>query len=89
MQSREMYELMWQSSQSGRGLDYALYVYGDVIADREEYKELTGFEAIQFYLMTKYGWLPSQVKSMSLEDLRFCMAEEMHGFVLPKECRFK
>jgi len=66
---------------------YCLDVFGDHIAERENYKELQGIEAIQFYLVTKFHWLPSQVRCMSHEDMRFVLTEEMSGWTLPKDAR--
>ena len=88
MQSKEMYETIWRTYKADGELDYILYVFGDFIADREGYKKHNGIDATRFYLMNKYGWLPSQVKAMSMEDLHFCLAEEMYGFKLPNECIF-
>jgi len=68
-------------------LVYALAVFGDHIAKREGYKGLDGLEAVQFYLVTKFHWLPSQVRGMSYEDMRFVLAEEMSGWTLPKAAR--
>lgn len=52
--------------------------FGDWLAKKEGYGELDGLEAIQFHLMEKHHWLPSQIKSMSHEDLRFAMTKELH-----------
>lgn len=53
-----------------------LYAQGIRIAEREGYKTSDGLEAIQQYLMKKHHWLPSQVRSMSIDDLAFAMSEE-------------
>lgn len=53
-----------------------VYVKGQKLAKREGYNNLDGIEAVQFYLMHKFHWLPSQVKSMSTDDLTFCLEEE-------------
>ena len=69
------------------GLNYALALFGDHIAMREGYKEVDGMNAVHFYLITNFHWLPSLVHSMSHEDLRFVLSEEMSGWTLPKEAR--
>jgi hypothetical protein len=59
-------------------------LFGDYLAEREGYKEHDGLEALQFYLVQKYHWLPSQVKSLNLDDLRFLFGEEMSGWTVQK-----
>lgn len=65
-------------------LNYHLVMFGDYIREREGYEDqgLDGIDAVHFYLITKYGWLPRDVKSMSYEDMRFVLREEMHKWVL-------
>ena len=58
-------------------LNYFLEVFGDHIAEREGYSNIDGMEAIHFYLIHKFGWLPRDVKSMSLEDVRLVLSQEM------------
>jgi len=53
-----------------------LFEFGDKLAAREGYKELSGLNAVYYYLIQKHHWLPSQVKSLSVEDLAFCLEEE-------------
>lgn len=66
--------------------DYALEVFGDTLKKREGWKsDLMGLDAIHYYLVEKHHWLPSVVRAMSLEDLRFALTEEMHGWTLPKD----
>jgi hypothetical protein len=66
-------------------LNYFLCVFGDHVSQREGYKGLDGIEAIHFYLIHKFGWLPRDVKSMSLEDIRFVMSQEMDEWNAPEE----
>jgi len=66
-------------------LNYFLDVFGDHIAQREGYIGLNGMESIHFYLIHKFGWLPRAVKSMSLEDVRFVLSQEMDGWKAPEE----
>ena len=53
-----------------------VYLLGDKLAKREGYNNLYGIDAVYFYLIQKYNWLPSQVKSMKIEDLSLCLEEE-------------
>ncbi|MCP4118930.1 MAG: hypothetical protein GY737_26745 [Desulfobacteraceae bacterium] len=66
-------------------LKYHLYRFGDYLAKREGYNEHTGIDAVHFYIIQKYNWLPSQVFSMNSSDIRFLLAEEMSGWTLPKD----
>ena len=64
-----------------------LDVFGDTLAKREGYKSLQGMDAIHFYLVHKFRWLPREVRSMSAEDIRFVLTEEMDGWSAPKAAR--
>ena len=66
---------------------FALECFGDDLAKKMGYHAHSGIEAIRFYLVETYHWLPSQVKSMNLQDLSFCMAELMKGWNLPAAAR--
>ena len=68
-------------------LNFHLSVFGDALAKREGYKENKGLDALRYYLMRKHDWLPRDVKAMSIDDLRFALSEEMHGWTLPKAAR--
>lgn len=61
-----------------------LVAFGDELAADEGYKVHRGIDAIHWYLVTHYNWLPSVVKSLNYEDLQFLMAERLKGWVLPK-----
>ena len=54
----------------------SIYRKGNNLAKREGYESLEGIEAVQYYLIQKHNWTPSQVKSMSNDDLSFCLEEE-------------
>lgn len=69
-------------------LKYNLIKFGDFIAKREKYKEFKGIKAVYFYLIQKYNWTPSIVRSMSDDDLRFVLTEEMQAWTLPKDAIF-
>ena len=66
-------------------LNYFLDLFGDHIAEREGYRPINGMEAIHFYLIHKFGWLPRDVKSMSLEDVRFVLSQEMEEYQAEKQ----
>ncbi|WP_076421142.1 hypothetical protein [Colwellia sp. UCD-KL20] len=88
MSQREKYEINKKLYRTQADLDYMLYVFGDDLAKRESYKDLDGIEAVQFYIVHKFHWLPSQVKAMTHEELRFVLTEEMHGWTAPKDAVF-
>lgn len=70
------------------GLTYSLEVFGDALAKREKYKsDLDGLDAVRYYLMQKHHWLPRDVNSMSFDDLRFALSEELAAWTLPKAAR--
>ncbi|MCK5615724.1 hypothetical protein KAR91_78400 [Candidatus Pacearchaeota archaeon] len=64
---------------------YRLLIFGDYLAKRQGYKEHERLDAIHFYLIEKYHWLPSQVKSLNDEDLGFLLKEEMSGWTVPED----
>lgn len=64
-------------------LNYSLEIFGDELAKREKFRAVDGIDALHLYLIKKYGWLPGDVKSLSFDDLRFVLSEEMHGWTLP------
>lgn len=87
MSDKKRYEILKNLYQTGGNLDYSLAVFGDHIAEREGYKAHEGIEAVHFYLVHKFSWLPAQVRAMSFNDIRFALAEELEGWVLPKNAR--
>ena len=84
---KEHYQAMKTLRLAEGQLAYHIDCFGDHLAEREGYKAHSGIKAVQFYLLGKYGWMPSQVRSMSHEDIRFCLEEELLGWPLPKEAR--
>lgn len=69
------------------GLNYALEVFGDELAKREGYRDLDGIDAIHFYLVHKFAWLPRDVISMTPEHIRLVLSQELAGWTLPPEAR--
>ncbi|MGC9967049.1 MAG: hypothetical protein ABSE08_16735 [Syntrophobacteraceae bacterium] len=47
---------------------------GDHMAEKEGYIGLRGMQAVQRYLIDKYGWEPDQVRKLSPEDLHLLLA---------------
>lgn len=68
-------------------LRFSLELFGDQLAKREGYQELAGIDAVRYYLMLKFRWLPREVKALSFDDLRFAMAEEISGWTTPPEAQ--
>ena len=85
----ERYENLKRLHEAKGSLAYLLAVFGDVLAKREGYRDsgLDGMDAIHFYLIHKFHWLPKDVRAMSAQDIRFVLSEEMEGWVIPKEAR--
>ena len=71
---------------NGEGM-YCVECFGDHLAEQQGYKKLSGMDAIHFYLIEKYHWLPAQVKSLNYDDLSLLLSEEMQGWTLPEEAR--
>jgi len=63
----------------------ALDIFGDELAKRYKYKEHDGIDAVHFWIIERHHWMPSVVRAMNSEDLRFLLEEEMSGWTWPKE----
>jgi hypothetical protein len=87
MKSKEHYEILKRLHEADGDLNYSLDVFGDTLAKREGYKDLDGIEAIHFYLIHKFGWLPRDVRAMTFDDIRLVLSQEMHGWTLPPAAR--
>jgi hypothetical protein len=61
-------------------LDAMLDLFGDTLAKKQGLGSLSGMEAIHYYLVRKFGWLPKEVRAMTGEDIRFVLTEEMQGW---------
>jgi hypothetical protein len=86
MQS-ERYEVLKRLHSAQGDLAYLLEVFGDTVAEREGYKNLQGMEAIHFYLIHKFNWLPRDVMSMSAEHIRLVLHQEMSDWKSPADAR--
>jgi hypothetical protein len=60
------YEVTRRLREAEGNLAYNLDVFGDTLASREGYKSVDGLEALQYFLMQRHGWLPKDVRSMSI-----------------------
>jgi hypothetical protein len=69
-------------------LNFFLEIFGDHIAERENYLDINGLEALHFYLVHKFNWLPKIVKAISLEEVRFVLHEEMKIWEVPDDACF-
>lgn len=65
----------------------ALEMFGDELAARENCGRLRGLEAVRYYLICKFNWLPAQVRAMSPQDLSFALTSEMSAWHVPEEFR--
>jgi len=83
------YEILRNLEAANGEMAYHIRVFGDTLAEREGYKAHDGLEAVHYYLVNKYNWLPSVVKALSTEDLSFLLAEEMSGWTVPKAAKKK
>ena len=69
-------ELAIQFGKSSEITHRLLDQIGDKLAEREGYSTHSGIDAVLYYLMQKHHWMPSQVRSMTLNDLHFAVSEE-------------
>lgn len=87
-EKEKRYEILRKLYLDQGELDYDLIVFGDELAKRQNYKVFDGLDAIHFYLIEKYHWTLSYVRSLKLEDISFLLREEMQAWTLPKEAIF-
>ncbi|MDR1276402.1 MAG: hypothetical protein LBL72_08510 [Candidatus Accumulibacter sp.] len=87
MNDEELYNIARKVYKIKSDRDYSIDVFGGFLAKREGYKALSGMEAIHFYLVNKYHWLPSVVKGLSSDDIDFLLSEERYGWRLPDDAR--
>lgn len=87
MNAKERFEVLKRLHEANGNLNYALDVFGHELAKREGYREIDGMEAVYLYLINKHHWLPRDVRTMSPDDLRLALHQEMQGWTLPPEAR--
>lgn len=83
--SKEFYKTLKKGCIADGEWRYILMCFGDEIAKRQEYLKHKGLDALHFYLVEKYHWLPCHVKSLSDNDLKFLFVEEMQGWHLSED----
>lgn len=86
---KERVEISRRLHEAQDALAHHLDLFGDTLAKKQGYKSPGGMEAIYYYLVRKFGWLPRDVRAMSSEDMRFVLTEEMEGWTAPKPARSK
>jgi len=87
MKDSELNKIQKKTSLLEGEMNYHLILFGDEIAKRENYKVHTGMDAIYYYLINKYHWLPQEVKFLDKMEIRFLLEEEMSGWTIPKEAK--
>jgi hypothetical protein len=87
--SKDKYQVLRELHVAHGEMNYHLEIFGDVIAKREKYKDagLKGINAVHYYLIHKFHWLPRDVRDMTFEDIRLVLSEELAGWTLPKDAR--
>lgn len=85
--SPDRYQVEKKLQDAIAGIAYHIVLFGDHLAKREGYKRYDGIDAVHFYLVQKYGWLPSVVKALSTDDLHFLLTEDMADWQVPLEAR--
>lgn len=68
-------------------LNYLLEVFGFELAEKQGWKDIDGMEAIWLYVINKHHWLPRDVRSMTPDDLRLVLHQEMQGWRAPQVAR--
>ncbi|KQP40000.1 hypothetical protein ASF44_07990 [Pseudorhodoferax sp. Leaf274] len=68
-------------------LNYLLEVFGFELAKRAGWQDIDGMDAVHLHLINKHHWLPRDVRSMTEDDLRLALHEEMQGWTLPTAAR--
>lgn len=84
---KERFEILKRLHDAHGGMNYGLEVFGFHLAEKNGWKDIDGMEAVHYYLIKKYHWLPRDVRSMSPEDIRLALHEEMQGWTLPAAAR--
>jgi hypothetical protein len=80
---KESLEVRAKAHLAASAIAFNLECFGDELARRMHYKEHAGMDAVYFYLVEKYRWLPSQVKSLHPGELWWLLREEKSGWVAP------
>jgi hypothetical protein len=66
-------------------MQHLIDCFGDHLAEKHKYKSRSGIEAVWFFLVEKYRWTPAVVRALNPDDLQFLLADEMKGWVAPRD----
>lgn len=83
MSSKQFHDATRDLLRATADLQYLLCLYGEDLAKEQNYKSLSGIEAVHFYLIERYKWTPAVVMGLNYDDLHFLMKEKMHGWRAP------
>ena len=50
-------------------------------------EKLDGIDAIHFYTIQKFSWLPRDVRSMTYDDLRFVLSQQIEEWLASRALR--
>lgn len=87
MTNESMTDVRQELANAQAALHVHLETFGDLLAKRKGWTNVSGIEAVQYFLMQKHHWLPAQVKSLSWDDLQFAMSEELEAARATPESR--
>jgi len=87
MTTNEMHEIRTRYHDANGKLHAHLELFGDHLAEQNGWSDLSGHEAVRFHLLKTHHWTPAQVQSMSFDDLRFAMTEELAAWRAPTTLR--
>lgn len=85
--SPERYKSIKKKHTSRASRAYYLELFGNFIAEREGYRHLDGMDAIYFYLVNRFHWLPKDVRAMNIDEISFVLSQEMADWTAPEESR--
>jgi hypothetical protein len=87
--SHERYKCIRKKHTARGHRTYYLELFGNFLAEREGYKQLDGMDAIHFYLVQKFRWMPKDVRAMNYDDISLLLSQEMADWTAPVESRFE
>ena len=79
MSQDEYFESGSRYYQANAEQNHALDRRGERIAEKNGWIQISGIEAVKYYLMQKHHWTPAQLDAMSIEQLRFAMRFDTAG----------
>ena len=79
MSQDEYFEIGRRYYQAIAEQNHALERRGERIAKTNGWTNISGIEAVKYYLLQKHHWTPAQLDAMSIEQLRFAMRFDTAG----------